>query len=124
MDKQKETIKNIVMQVLDQYPEARESQENFISYLCIYLGVTTISELSERRINLISYIRQMQNVQNTLGLFQATENAKKKKAQLEEQDKEYFKQEKAIISNIEAMRNGNDRQCGYWSPLKLLVLYY
>ena len=113
MDKQKETIKNIVMQVLDQYPEARESQENFISYLCIYLGVTTISELSERRINLISYIRQMQNVQNTLGLFQATENAKKKKAQLEEQDKEYFKQEKAIISNIEAMRNGNDRQCGY-----------
>ena len=65
------SVKALVMKILRDFPETRNSDNVLLCQICETLGMTKISELRDSPINIISIHKTRQRVQNTLGLYQA-----------------------------------------------------
>jgi hypothetical protein len=70
------SVTKLVMRVLEQYPETRNSDNKLYIQCAKELGAETIDDLMKIKLNLISLHKTRQRIQNKLGLFVPTEDVK------------------------------------------------
>jgi hypothetical protein len=63
------SVKKLVLSVLEQYPETRNSDNKLYIQCAKELGAKTIDDLMEIKLNLISVHKCRQVIQNKLGKF-------------------------------------------------------
>lgn len=70
------TTKQLVLHVLEQYPETRNNDNKLFIQAAKLLGTYTLDDLNEIKLNLISVHKLRQMIQNKEGKFPATEDVK------------------------------------------------
>jgi hypothetical protein len=63
------SVKKLVLRVLEQYPETRNSDNKLYIQCAKELGAKTIDDLMEINLNLITLHKTRQKIQNGLGMF-------------------------------------------------------
>jgi hypothetical protein len=80
----------LVMRVLEQYPETRNSDNKLYIQCAKELGAETIDDLMKINLNLISLHKTRQRIQNKLGLYLPTEDVKQARVERQMSFKEFM----------------------------------
>jgi hypothetical protein len=84
------SVKNLVLRVLDKYPETRNSDTKLYIQCAKELGAYTVDDLMRIKLNIISIHKCRQYVQNKLGLFPPTEDVKQARVERQMSFKEFM----------------------------------
>ena len=88
--KELNTVKDLVVSVLEDYPQARNSDTYLYEKCCERLGAKYISDISKIGLSVISVHKIRQVVQNKDKMYMPTEDAKKKRKVREVEIREYM----------------------------------
>ncbi|MEH7116088.1 hypothetical protein V7128_01515 [Neobacillus vireti] len=67
----------LVMRVLEQYPETRNSDNKLYIQCAKELGAVTVDDLMKIKLNIITTHKVRQKIQNKLGMYPPTEDVKR-----------------------------------------------
>lgn len=84
------TTKQLVLHVLEHYPETRNSDNKLYIQAAKLLGANTLDDLNKIKLNLISVHKLRQQIQNKDGLFPATDEIKYIRNEREKEIKKYM----------------------------------
>jgi hypothetical protein len=85
-----DTVKGLVLHVLENHPETRSSDNKLYIRCAEYLGAKTLSDLEHINLNLVSVHKIRQQIQNKMGLFKPDESVVKARGKREIEIKEYM----------------------------------
>jgi len=84
------TTKQLVLHVLEHYPETRNSDNKLYIQAAKLLGAVTLDDLNKIKLNLISVHKLRQQIQNKDGLYPATDEIKYIRNEREKEIKNYM----------------------------------
>jgi hypothetical protein len=70
------SVKKLVLRVLEEYPETRNSDNKLYIQCAKMLGAKTVDDLDKIRLSIVSLHKCRQRIQNRDGLFLPTEDVK------------------------------------------------
>jgi hypothetical protein len=86
------SVKKLVLHVLENYPETRDSDTKLYIQCVKELGATTLDDLERINLSIVSVHKVRQPIQNKLGLFKPTKKVKEKREQLQLEFKDWMVQ--------------------------------
>lgn len=84
------SVKKLVLRVLEQYPETRNSDTKLYLQCAREMGARTFEDLERINLNIISVHKARQPIQNKLGLFKPSKQVEEKRLEKQMDMKEYF----------------------------------
>ena len=69
-------IKDLIIHILEQYPETRDSDTLLYIKCCEYLGARSFDDIKKLNLNIISIHKLRQQLQNKEGLFPPSDKVK------------------------------------------------
>lgn len=84
------TVKQLVLHVLKNHPETRDSDNLLYLHCCEYLGAKTINDLKKLNLSIISVHKIRQVIQNKEGLYKPSEDVKEIREQRRIEIKDYM----------------------------------
>ncbi|WP_407268928.1 hypothetical protein [Radiobacillus sp. PE A8.2] len=87
------TISKLILHVLEEYPETRNSDNKLFIQCAKELGAESLEELEDsKKLNMISVHKERQRIQNKLGLWKADDEVQGYRNQRENEIRDYMKQ--------------------------------
>lgn len=85
------SLKQMILTMLEKYPETRNSDNKLFIRICKELGAKTVDDISDMDVNLISVHKLRQVIQNKEGLFPPTDRVKKSRKSREVKIRNYMR---------------------------------
>jgi hypothetical protein len=84
------SVKKLVLHVLENYPETRNSDTNLYIQCAKELGAYTVDDLMRIKLNIISIHKVRQRIQNHDGMYLPTEDVKQARVERQMSFKEFM----------------------------------
>jgi hypothetical protein len=84
------SVKKLVLRVLEEYPETRNSDNKLYIQCAKELGAKTVDDLDKIRLSIVSLLKCRQRIQNRDGMFLPTEDVKQARVERQLSFKEWM----------------------------------
>lgn len=84
------SMKQLIMHVLEHYPETRNSDTLLYIRICEHLGARTLDDLSKLNVNIISVHKMRQVIQNKLGMWKPSDEVQEVRNKRNVEIREYL----------------------------------
>lgn len=88
--KEFDTVKELVLYILENYPETRNSDNKLYLQCCKYLGAKTIDDLEKINLSIVTTHKIRQKIQNRDGLFRANKDVEEIRFERAREIKDYM----------------------------------